>query len=326
MDLNVTPNREVPKWGETRFIGCWNPDEGVGIYAHIGRFRKDLDMWWMQTVAYLPGGKLAVDRQWGRNPDPAVVGSGNFELRQHEDGWSSRNDGVGELTSSEALSTGVRGASAPSVPVRWDVKASFAAPIWDMYGGATERHDFAGDAHAQGSYRTTGSMTVDGQDHRLDGVGWRDHSSGIRTWDGYGAHHFLLAVMPDWSLHTVMLWGEQGEPKGPLGAFFRDGEQYGIERSEVEPMRDAFGGPDDCRMIVKPAGHDTMTLRVEIVHQCPIIINEHGDNLNGIDWDGESATIVLGEAAARVTAEDGTVGYAFFERGIRRSELERPAG
>jgi hypothetical protein len=69
LDLNAEPRRDVPQWSETRWNGCWNPDAGVGLYMHMGRFRKDLDMWWAQTVAYLPEGRLAVDRSWGRAPD-----------------------------------------------------------------------------------------------------------------------------------------------------------------------------------------------------------------------------------------------------------------
>src|ERR1035441_6148416 len=87
MDLNVEPNHETEAWSETRWNGCWNPEQGVGLYTHMGRFRKDLEIWWAQTVAYLPDGRLAVDRSWGRTPDARSV------------------------------------RSAPSVPVRWAPRA-----------------------------------------------------------------------------------------------------------------------------------------------------------------------------------------------------------
>ena len=61
MDRNVAARRDVPMWSETRWNGGWNADQGVGLYLHMGRFRKDLDLWWIQTVAYLPGDELEKD-------------------------------------------------------------------------------------------------------------------------------------------------------------------------------------------------------------------------------------------------------------------------
>src|SRR5436190_1559117 len=56
IDRNVEPQHGVPLWSETRWNGCWNGDDGVGIYLHAGRYRHDLDIWWAQVVAYLPDG------------------------------------------------------------------------------------------------------------------------------------------------------------------------------------------------------------------------------------------------------------------------------
>src|ERR1700738_1809631 len=88
LDATLRPNHDVPKWGETRWNGCWNPDEGVGLYLHMGRFRHGLDLWWAQTVAYLPDGMLAVDRSWGVDHDGAGVKTGVFELELTERGWA----------------------------------------------------------------------------------------------------------------------------------------------------------------------------------------------------------------------------------------------
>ena len=89
---------------------------------------------------------------------------------------------------------------------------------------------------------------------------------------------------------------------------------------------DAFGGPNEHELVVKPAGGEEITLQVEILHQCQITITDDGDNINGIDWEAESApVIVLMEAAARFTGPNGEVGYGFHERGVHRDSLERPA-
>ena len=80
---------------ETRWHGCWNADEGVGLFLHVGRFRADLDIWWAQSVAYLPEGRLVVDRAWGPVPDKDGVRIGNLDISLAESGWSSHFDGVG---------------------------------------------------------------------------------------------------------------------------------------------------------------------------------------------------------------------------------------
>lgn len=64
----------VPLWSETRWNTVWNMDAGVGLYLHLGRFRRDLDYWWAQVVAYLPDSELCVTRLWGRNEPDAGVG------------------------------------------------------------------------------------------------------------------------------------------------------------------------------------------------------------------------------------------------------------
>src|SRR5262249_36922773 len=149
MDKNVTPNLEIPKWSETRWSGCWNAEEGGGLYLHMGRFRKDLELWWEQTVAYLPDAKLAVDRSFGRPPHNTAVRTGNFELVQKDDGFTSSFDGVCELTSTEELAAAPRGAGAPSAPVKWQVSTEGSAPVWDLYAGGESLGEQAGDSHIQ---------------------------------------------------------------------------------------------------------------------------------------------------------------------------------
>jgi hypothetical protein len=326
MDTNVAPNHQVPKWSETRWSGCWNPDEGVGLYLHMGRFRKDLDMWWAQTVAYLPDRRLVVDRSFGRQPDDQAIRTGNFELAQKENGFISTFDGVAELTTTEELAAAPRGAGAPSASVSWEVEAEGSAPLWDLYAAGESLGEAAGDSHVQQAYDTTGSLIVDGEKYSLDGVGYKDHSSGVRKWDGYGSHNFVVVHMPDWTGHLIAMNGPDGETLARSGAFFRDGSEHRLESFEMPIMADALGGPKRHELTVKPVGGDEIALDVEVLHQCAITITDDGDNINGIDWEASAApVVVLGEGAARFTGPDGEVGYGFHERGILRDELERPA-
>jgi hypothetical protein len=322
IDANLAVNRDIARWSETRWHGCWCPEEGVGLYLHMGRCRLDLDLWWVQTAVYLPGGVVAVDCSWGRQTDPACVRTGVFELTQLTDGWHASFDGASELTTLDALTRGPRGAGHGAVPIAWAVRAQPATPVWDLYASRdAKREVFAGDTHLQQAYRTVGEVTVGGRSYRLDGVGYKDHSSGTREWAGYGAHNFLLAVMPEFSLHAIMLYGEDDEPRGPLGCVFCDGRQIPIERFELEKLNDPLGGSREYDVLVRLLGGQELPFHVDVLHQFPITITDEGENLNGIDWDAPLPTSVLQEAVARVTLPDGTTGHSFFERGVRRERL-----
>jgi len=325
VDYNAHPKYETPLWNETRWNGCWNPDEGVGLYIHAGRFRKDLDLWWIQTVAYLPDGQLAVERSWSRSSHNHGVGSDTLDLTMTDTGWTSTFDGVAELTTTAALSRAPRGSSAPSVPVRWTVTATAASPVWDMYGTVADKQDFAADLHVQQGLHTTGSLFVGDREYSLEGVGFKDHSSGARTWERWHSHRFTLAVMPDYTLHAVVVGAADGQERPPFGAIFRGDAQEGIQAFELPALADAVGGPVEQDMLVTTTSGEQIMLRAELVHALPITITEDNDNINGIDWEIDGDPIVLIEGIARLRAPDGSVGYAFLERSARRSALTRPA-
>ena len=73
MDINRKANHDIPMWSETRWCGCYNPEQGVGLFLHAGRLRNNLDWWWAQTAIYLPGERVAVERSWVKNPDEIGV-------------------------------------------------------------------------------------------------------------------------------------------------------------------------------------------------------------------------------------------------------------
>lgn len=123
MDLNVpTTKPDVEKWGETRFFGAYDADRNTGIYVHAGRFRKDLGVWWVHLAAFLPDGRIVVDRSWGEDVDRAVVRTGAFELTQLDDGFQTIYNGVGQLTSTQALAAGPQGSGADLARLRWSVR------------------------------------------------------------------------------------------------------------------------------------------------------------------------------------------------------------
>jgi hypothetical protein len=330
LDRNVArPTDAAPLWSETRWVGCWSPTADVGIYVHAGRFRRDLEMWWAQVGAYLPGRELCVDRFWGRNGSDAGVRFGGLDLEMSERGWRCTFDGVGELTSVAALAREVRGASAPSRSMSFALTATAAAPVWDMYAdsaGARESH--ASDMHIQQAYATHGALVVDGFERALDGIGFKDHSSGARDFRLWHGHRFLLIVTPEWSAHLLSLENPDRSPQTPWGVFFRDGRHQSITAFSLPPMTDAEGGPVDGELTFATSGGETFAFQFELVHGLPITITDANDNINGVDWSlsdgGAEDPALFVEGNARLTGPDGTVVYAYVERGAHQSAIARP--
>jgi hypothetical protein len=325
MDLNVpVPPDPQERWGETRFFGCYAPADDVGIYVHAGRFRKDRALWWVHLAAFLPDGAIVVHRSCGRDAGREVVQTGPFELSQMSDGFESVFDGAGEITTISELARSPRGAGSGLTPLRWRVRFADLGPLWDLYArdGDQAKEEFAGDTHSQRTFSTDGSLTVDGKTYSLAGVGWRDHSSGVRAWASYGGHQAIWGVFEDRWIHALTMIAPDGTPRPPLGRLFDgDGRQLELASFGMETIGDRHCGPRAGTLRLEARGEAPLDITYEIRHLLPITINDDGDNLNGVDWEGSAYSAVLGEGLARLTLPDGSVGHAFLERGIPRDDL-----
>jgi hypothetical protein len=290
----------------------------------MGRFRRDLDMWWVQVAAYLPGRELCVERFWGRNGSHAGLRAGGLNLAIADGGWTATFDGVGQLTTTDELALAPRGSSAPVRSMRFEVTATAAAPPWDMYASQTDRLDFAGDTHIQQGFTTAGALWVDGVEYPLDGIGFKDHSSGPRDFGPWNGHRFMMIVSPEWTCHAIVMISPEGEPLPPWGVLHRDGVRSQITRFELPALADSAGGPVHGDLLIETSSGERLEFASELVHALPVTVTEDNDNINGVDWELPGDPIVLIEGKGRLTAPDGTVVHCFHERTGRRSAVSRP--
>jgi hypothetical protein len=320
------PDREAPRCSETVWLGTWNADAEVGLFVHVGRSQQDLDLWWAQTVAFLPGGRLAVDRSHGRSPEPNTIGTGNLTIRVEEPGrrWSSTYDGAAVLTDSISVAKDLIG-SGPARPMGWQLEAEAITPMWDLFGahGITPKDFAAAGTHTQQAYRVSGRITVDGVDHPLDGVGYNDHSSGPRSMAQFGSHHFIIAVFPDRVVHSLKVLLPDGTIALDRGTVWHGEHPVQITESSLPAATDAGGAPRTGMLSLNTTEGDE-EFSVETLHTTTMTITDEGDNLNGLSWDTDEDVPVFIEGVARFTASDGTVGYGHLERSIRRSRLGAP--
>ncbi|HEY1970204.1 MAG TPA: hypothetical protein VGH89_19785 [Pseudonocardia sp.] len=324
MDRVFGARHDIAGYSETCFLTSWNPTERVGLFLHAGRCPQDIEMWWAQAIVYLPDGRLAVDRSWGRSPGDDTVQTGNFTIRMDNPlrGWSSSFDGAAELCTEGVLARRP-GGSGPARPLKWEFVTEAAGPVWDMYAaiGHTNRQDFAKGSHTQQVLRIRGTVTVDGVEYPLDGVAGNDHSSGVRDMRNFGSHHFLIGSLPGRSVHMFSLFGMDGAELIVTGTeFSAGGRSRAVTLADVPPLTRLGDSALDFEATLVDSEGGKTPLRLEILHSVPISLNTDNDNINGVDRDGPEV-LVLSESRVRMTLPDGTVGYGHLERSTQLSWL-----
>ena len=317
----------VPRWSETSWFGTWSPNGEVGIFLHIGRMPGDLDLWWAQLHTYLPDGMLAIDRTWGRSTIDHGVDAGNLHLRVQEPlrHWSLTLDGAGELVSTHQVMRGLVGAG-PQVPVRWDIDAVAAGPAWDLRPrGAREMPRWAGDGHTQQTFLTSGEIVVGGTAYEVNGVGYNDHSRGVRDLSHFGADQWMIGILPGATFHTIDIWGPDGAPNLTVGNLFEDD---GVVHDIHVASHGVYAPCAPCEAhdvtIERTDGGPPYVIRMEVLHTTAISVTQRNENLNGTGWDLPDDTLLFTESAVRLTAASGEIGYGHLERAARRAQHTVP--
>lgn len=315
-DFFGDPQYDVPHWNETAFFEAWSPDTGVGVFLHLGRFPGDLDLWWCQAITYLPDGRLTSEINWGRHPHPgARTGNLAIDVVEPLAHWRIGYDGAGELTDREAMTRALSGAGV-RVPVRWDLDARAAGPVWDMRPPADGvMPDFAQSSHSQQTYRVSGTVTVGGVEHRLDGVGVNDHSRGARDLTHFAGDQWLVGVMPGATFHVINVWKADQVEVLTTGIWF-DERGHRAVTARRHPEHAVGGEPATFEVVLDDDGRERRLI-VEVQHGCVICVTQGHDNLNGVGWQLPGDTIVLDESPVRITDETGAVGFGHLERAVR---------
>jgi hypothetical protein len=317
------PQHGVPRWNETTFFEAWSPETGIGVFLHMGRYPADLDLWWCQAITYLPGGVLTSEVHWGRNPgDGARTANLSIDVRDPLRHWALHYDGAGELTDSARLVRELSGAGV-RVPVRWELEATAASPVWNLRPAADgTMPDFAQSSHSQQAYLVHGAVTVDGREHRFEGVGCNDHSRGARDLTHFGGDQWVVAVMPGYTFHAINVWRANDEPVLTAGAWF-DAHGHRSVTARRHNEHEITGEPRTFELVVDDAATERH-FKIEVLHGCKICVTQQHDNLNGIAWHLPGDTVLLGESPIRVRDQQGRIGFGHLERAMRLDRAREP--
>ena len=326
LELLPRPRHDVPNWSENAFFFVWDPAESVGVFIHTGRCPDDIELWWAQTYAYLPGGEVLADRSWGRPTDDRGPRTGNLAVRCEEPlrRWTLSFDGAGERTSTEEMSRRVVGAG-PAVPLRFDIECRALGPVWDMLAAIGVADAPFGSRHHEQTFTATGTMTAGGRTWELDGVACRDRSVGPRDVTPIGGDAFFHLVFPmsGRSVQGLIVWNREGEVQMRSLSIHEAGRLEILSDGSITGAADPAGAPHELELRMCRVDGEELVLSGRQLHGATMSILDPNTNVNGTPEDGDP--LVFSEAAVSFTWPDGEIGYGHLERGCRLTGFPAPA-
>lgn len=327
-------------WSETHFWSVWAPDDGVGIYVHVGTTPEDADLWWAQVCAYLPNGMVLQDRSWGRSPERRGPDTGNFRSRSSSLGHFHLSfDGAGEYLTIDDQVSRVVGAG-PALPFRFEVDLAPAMPVWDLFKAVPipGERDLGGQHHEQ-VHRAQGWLEVPGEHGgrwRLDGASFRDHSIGHRDFSPLGGDHLHGLLFPDSgrAVQTLFMWNTSGEVEIRAASIWEDGkleligdvEMTGVEEGAAPPrsVTSLRGAPREFELRMMRANGDEVVIAQQVEHVLLQSNTSPNTNLNGAAVDYGADALILVESQLRADW-NGDIGHGHLERGYRANLLPEGA-
>ena len=188
----LPPFPNIAHWSENFCLASFDPVSGVGMWLHLGRWRKNLELWRETVILNMPDGTVVAHRAYG-NALTRVEGPGgaNYSIRILEAGrrLSYHFDGAARRVPAAMLRAGVLGGGA-SENVKFDLIFESNADIWDLHkvGGS---QGFLGTGHVEQIGRVRGTIQVGTETFPYDGKGNRDHSMGPRDTTTLKSHQWL---------------------------------------------------------------------------------------------------------------------------------------
>jgi hypothetical protein len=186
------PFPELPNWSENFCLSTYDPKSGIGLWLHLGRWRRDLNVWRETVVVTWPDGTVSGYRAFG-NARAAETGPGgpNFAIRVERPNHRLNYSFLGgvQRVPSEVLKAGLQTDGARHL-LGFELTFDSEADIWDLHKVGTSQK-FLGTGHIEQVGRVRGQISFDGQVFDYDSMGNRDHSMGPRDTPTLGTHQWL---------------------------------------------------------------------------------------------------------------------------------------
>lgn len=244
------PFPAIPHWSENFCLAAHDSVSGIGLWLHLGRWRKDLSIWRETVVVNWPDGRVSAQRGFG-NALTCDDGPGgpNFAVRVIEPGRRFAYSYLGGVlrVESDAMRDGLQGDGARQRLV-FALEFESDADIWDMHREAATQ-EFLGTGHIEQPGRVRGTISIGEEHFTFDGMGNRDHSMGPRNTPTLESHQWLQGYFDNgirFMLYDAMLRGSQAPVFSSAAVyegdrFFPATVDYPWRISDADDARRDFG-------------------------------------------------------------------------------------
>jgi hypothetical protein len=281
--------------------------------ADEARHSAGADPWWQESVAFHwfdprhgVGGMHRIGHEPGQGAGGEIahhhgVLDGKQRFRhnrrapmagQHSEAWFGDDD------ASWTCEDGTPHLRVDTARCALDLRVTDLYPRTDFFprGSASLDEEFAAH-HYEASGRVVGTARVGDATYDIDGFGHRDHSWGVRRWNGaLAVHRWVSGVIgPDLAFGSIAWLG----PEGPLvqgGYIVRDGEVRIADAADVVVWLEADGATHRGGQLRLTFGGEVLRFTCRAIDGW---VNEHHD----VVWVDELCTV----------EHEGRQGYADLE-------------
>jgi len=124
--------------------------------------------------------------------------------------------------------------------------------------------------HYEQSGKVSGTVSAAGKNYNIDGIGHRDHSWGLRDWEGFHSWTALMGHFERFYFH-VEQFHEDTSGMSRHGFVFVDGENVPVKNARINP---AFSGeeafPRQFNLEIEDAAGNTYRIDGEVRLTCPL--------------------------------------------------------
>jgi hypothetical protein len=312
---------DTPLWSENYALAAVEGGKRASVFYSIGRWFADPTIWRENIMIALPGGRILLARNYGRNASAGGPGASfsKFEVIRPE--RELRLTYAGPVWQSTLESLVDRGMpETPAGPCTLDLRFESSSPIWNMRGDSAEASTMAGGLHIEQIGRANGMLIYAGEKLVFeDCYTVRDHSRGVRDPSSFKKHCWVNGEFADRAFFVYAMQFQGSEGVGMANAVILAGGRY--HPAQVAHVEFISSARDMRKLhtVVLDSGLGRMEIKIaEVLTSIPVSFVNPFDPLPGAVKSRPSA--LMFDEAVRLEW-NGAHGLGWSERGVAASPL-----
>jgi hypothetical protein len=216
-DLRHVPGTEE-NYSESKWFSFYDETNDIWVSSRMGLEpnKNKANRWLVAAVQ----GKI-------------IINDLNGDLELPEENWNNIAAGGLEYSTRKPMSEyGIKfNLGDISADIHWEA----LTPVFDYKDCYAPMPPSLAAEHYEQSGKISGTMRVSGTHYKVGGTGHRDHSWGVRHWEGFRSWvAFMGHFGPDYFFHLEQ-FHEQSTGLSWHGFIYRDGENLAVKHVHMEP-------------------------------------------------------------------------------------------